>query len=198
LALRIDRQPDLTVCGEAEDLAEALKLVERERPDVVVIDVGLKTGSGIDLVQRIQARDASIRLLVWSMHPDALYAERALRAGALGYVNKAQATTRIVEAIRCILEGRIFLSEETAERLLHVAVGGRRAFDESPVAALSNRELEVFELIGTGMKTSEIAARLRLSPHTIETHQQRIKEKLQQRNAAELRRAAVQWVLERG
>jgi DNA-binding NarL/FixJ family response regulator len=195
LAVRINAQPDMKVCGQASDGGEAMKLIQAERPDVVVVDIQLKTGNGLELIERIKAHDESIRTLVWSMYPDALYAERALRAGALGYINKEQTTGRIVEAIRRIRDGKIYLVEETAERLLGQAVGGRKL--KAPgVESLSDRELEVFRLIGQGMSSSQIAQRLHRSPYTVEAHRQKIKSKLNLKTAAELNRAAVQWMLE--
>ena len=124
LAIRIGRQRDLEVCGEAADMSEALRLIADARPDVAVVDISLKDGDGIDLIKRIRDRDDRVRILVWSMHSEALYAERALRAGALGYVNKEQATDTIVEAIRRVLAGKVYLSDAMTERMLHRAVGG--------------------------------------------------------------------------
>ena len=132
LVSRIGRQPDLEVCGEAADMGEALRLVAELQPDLVVIDISLKTGSGIDLIKRIKDRNESVPMLVWSMHSEALYAERALRAGALGYINKDQATDKIVEAIRRVLEGKVFLSDAMAEKMLRRSVGGSRREEINP------------------------------------------------------------------
>lgn len=197
LVTRIAREPDLHVCGEAADIPEALKLLESHHPEVAVVDISLKTGNGIDLIRRIKARQEETRILVWSMFPESLYAERALRAGAMGYVTKEYATGKIVEAIRAICDGRMYVSESIAGRLMRSAVGNSEPAPASPVEALSDRELEVFELIGEGLTTAQIAERLHVSIHTIETHRQRIKTKLNLRTAAELGRAAVQWALER-
>jgi DNA-binding NarL/FixJ family response regulator len=196
LAVRIASQPDLEVCGEAADVGDALELVESTRPDVVVVDIQLKTGDGLDLVKRLKDRDDSVRILVWSVYPDKLYAERALRAGALGYINKEHTTGRIVDAIRRVRDGKFFLCEEMAESLLSKTVGGTQPADESPIESLSDRELEVFRLIGEGLSTGQIAKRLHLSRHTIDTHRQRIKEKLGLASASELTRAAMRWLLE--
>ena len=199
LAIRIGRQRDLKVCGEAADMGEALRLVAEARPDVAVIDISLKAGSGIDLITRIKDRDAYVRILVWSMHSEALYAERALRAGALGYVNKDQATDRIVAAIRRVREGKVYLSDAMAERLLQRAVGGARAaVTRSLVELLADRELEVFRLIGGGAKTAEIAERLHLSVKTVETYRDRIRQKLDLSDGTRLSHYATQWVLENG
>jgi DNA-binding NarL/FixJ family response regulator len=199
LALRIDRQSDLEVCGEAADLSEALRLLAETKPDVAVIDITLKTANGIDLIKRIKDRNDHVRILVWSMHSEALYAERALRAGALGYVNKDQATDRIVEAIRRVLAGKVYLSEAMTERMLQRAVGGaREEIMRSPLDVLADRELEVFRLIGEGVKTAEIAERLRLSVKTVETYRDRIRQKLDLSDGTKLAHYATQWVLENG
>jgi DNA-binding NarL/FixJ family response regulator len=199
LALRIDRQADLEVCGEAADLSEALRLIAETRPDVAVIDITLKTANGIDLIKRIRDRNDHVRILVWSMHSEALYAERALRAGALGYVNKDQATDRIVEAIRRVLAGKVYLSEAMTERMLQLAVGAtREEVTRSPLDVLADRELEVFRLIGEGVKTAEIAERLHLSVKTVETYRDRIRQKLDLSDGTKLAHYATQWVLENG
>jgi len=198
LAGHIASQRDLEVCGQAADTAEAMRLLDSDRPDVVVVDIQLETGSGLELVQRINARDDSIGVLVWSMYSDAIYAQRALRAGALGYINKRQASSQIVEAIRRVRDGRIYLGEETAEQLLGRAVGRGRQLEAAGVECLSNRELDVFRLIGQGLTTSEVAGRLHRSVSTVESHREKIKNTLGLKTAGELHRAAVQWVLENG
>lgn len=199
LASRIGRQPDLEVCGEAADMSEALGLVADTQPDLAVVDISLKTGNGIDLIKRIKDRNDSVRMLVWSMHSESLYAERALRAGALGYINKDQATDKIVEAIRRVLEGKVYLSDAMAEKMLHRAVGGgREEVTRSPLDVLADRELEVFRLIGQGVKTAEIAERLHLSVKTVETYRDRIRLKLDLSDGTELAHYATQWVLENG
>src|SRR5208283_1254069 len=141
LALRIGRQPDLEVCGEAADISEALRLVSDTSPDLAVVDISLKTGCGLDLIKRIKDRNDRIRMLVWSTHSESLYAERALRAGALGYINKDQATDKIVEAIRRVLEGKVYLSEAMTETMLQRAVGvGREEGARAPLDGLADRE----------------------------------------------------------
>lgn len=197
LALRIGRQPDLEVCGEAADMAEALRLIAETEPDVAVVDISLKSGSGIDLIKRLKSRGDAVRVLVWSMHSESLYAERALRAGALGYVTKDQATDKIIEAIRRVLEGKIFLSDPMVERMLQRSVGQKGEISRrSPVEALADRELEVFRLIGQGVKTAEIAKRLHLSVKTVETYRDRIRQKLGLVDGVELVHIATQWVVE--
>lgn len=197
LASRIDRQPDLEVCGEAADLSDALRILPEVKPHVAVVDISLKTGSGLELIKRIRDRNSAVQIVVWSMHPESLYAERALRAGALGYVNKDQATDTIVEAIRRVGRGEVWVSEALAQRMLRRSVGvapgeGTR----SPLESLADRELEVFRLIGQGAKTAEIADRLHLSVKTVETYRDRIRRKLDLIDGTRLVHFATQWVLE--
>jgi DNA-binding NarL/FixJ family response regulator len=194
LAIRISAQAGLEVCGEAADVPEALRLVEATDPDVAVIDIALKTGSGIDLIQRIKARNQKIRMLVWSMYSENLYAERAFRAGAMGYLNKEQATSTIIEAIRQVLGGKVYLSAAMTEKLLRRGMGQDSC--RSPMETLSDRELEVFRLIGQGAKTQEIASCLSLSPKTVETYRDRIRAKLGLSDGSELARTAFQWMIE--
>jgi DNA-binding NarL/FixJ family response regulator len=197
LALRIGRQSDLEVCGEAADMHDALRLVAEKRPDVAVIDLSLKTGSGIDLIKRIRDRNEPVRMLVWSMHGEAFYAKRALHAGALGYISKDQATDKIVEAIRRVLTGKVWLSEKMSERILQRAVGAeRQEAARTSLDALADRELEVFRLIGEGVRTKDIASRLHLSVKTVETYRDRIRQKLDLADGTELVHVATQWVLE--
>ncbi len=197
LALRICGQADLEVCGEAADVGEALQLIVKTRPDVAVIDIALKRGNGIDLIKRITARKESVRMLVWSMYSDTLYAERALRAGALGYINKENATDQIITGIRTVLQGKVYLSEPASSRLLGRLVHGEGDnAGRSPVETLSDRELEVFNLIAEGLDTHQIAEKMRISHKTVETYRARIKEKLDLGSSTELLRHAVQWLLE--
>jgi DNA-binding NarL/FixJ family response regulator len=197
LALRISRQDNLEVCGEAADVVEALHLVASTSPDIAVIDIMLQNGNGIDLIKRIKSRYDSVRMLVWSMYSESLYAERALRAGASGYINKEQATSQIIAAIQQVLEGKIYVSGPLGEQLLNRALGkGRAGLSESPVETLSDRELEVFQHLGRGLDTQQIAERMHVSPKTVETYRSRIKEKLELSGANELISRAVQWVLE--
>ncbi len=195
LAARIANQTDMEVCGEAADMSETLDLLDELQPDVAIVDIQLKHSDGLELVRRLKARHESVAVLVWSVYPDKIYAERALNAGAMGYINKEHTTGRIVEAIRRIREGRIYLSEEMSQHLLSSAVGGKRHFRQSPIEGLSDRELEVFRHIGQGRTTSEIAKLLHISPHTVDTHRQRIKEKLNLGSAGELTQIAIRWTL---
>ncbi|HUY87514.1 MAG TPA: response regulator transcription factor [Pirellulales bacterium] len=199
LAIRIAAQPDLEVCGEAADAQEALRLAADADPDVAVVNIALKSGNGLDLIRRLKARNAAFRAIVWSMYSEQLYAERALRAGAMGYITKEQATGQIIEAIRQVLDGKIYLGPAMTEKLLKRAVGqAGPELARSPVAALSNRELEVLRLIGNGVKTAEIAKQLNLSVKTVETYRIRIRQKLDLSDGTDLARYAAQWVLEQG
>lgn len=189
-------EPDLEVCGEAGDVAEALRQLDATRPDVVVIDLSLKGGHGIDLIEKISSRDDRIRMLVSSMHDESLFAERVLRAGARGYISKQESPDKIIDALRQVLRGEIYLSPRMTNRILHRAVVGKPV-EYDPIEGLSNRELQVFEMIGQGLGTKQIAQRLHLSHKTVETHREKIKTKLNLSNSAELSRRATQWVLEK-
>ncbi|MHC4178706.1 MAG: response regulator transcription factor [Planctomycetota bacterium] len=191
----IARQPDLEVSGEAADVSEALRQVETNRPDVAVIDISLDGENGIELIEQIKALYPEVKVLVSSMHDEKTFAGRALRAGALGYINKRESIRKVVDAVRQVLRGEIYLSPQMASQLLQRAVVGQ-PLDHDPIETLSNRELEVFEMIGQGMNTQQIARKLGLSPRTIETHRKKIKTKLNLQNSAQLSRAAFQWVQE--
>ena len=194
----ISDEPDLEVCGEAADEAQALQLVAATTPDLVIIDLSLAGGSGINLIERIKAHYTEVCMLVVSMHDESLFAERVLTAGALGYLNKQEAPSKIIRAIRRVLEGRVYLSDKLTERLLDSLTGMAKAPGQSPMQRLSNRELEVFELIGRGMTTGKIADHLKLSTKTIETHRENIKKKLGLASGQELTRRAMHWLIERG
>lgn len=195
LAELISAEPDMEVCGQASDTNEALEQVEATHPHVAVIDISLKSGHGIELIEQIKTRDRHLKMLVSSIHDETLFAERALRAGAMGYLNKQEAVEKIIEALRQILRGEIYLSPSMSNRLLHAVVSGE-PLDENPIDSLSNRELEVFEMIGQGLSTKQIARKLHLSPKTVETHREKIKSKLNLANSTELSHRAIQWVLE--
>ena len=198
LAARINRQPDLQVCGEAEDVPTAIEIIKSTRPDLVIVDMSLKAGHGLDLIKKIKSRAEDVKMLVSSMYDESLYAERALRAGAQGYINKQEMSEKIIDAIRHVLEGKIYLSQAMTERLLQRAVGAAPELKQSPIETLSDRELEIFKMIGKGMTTRTIANELHLSVKTVETHRENIKGKLNIPNSAELSREAVQWVMENG
>lgn len=195
----ITRQDDMEVVAEADGLNAAFRLFEECNPEFVIVDITLKDGNGLEFVKDIKARQPHVLMLVSSMQDETLYAERCLRAGARGYINKDEATTKVIDAIRQIVSGKVFLSEELMDQVLYRMVGGNAAQDgvpKLPLDTLTDRELEVFELIGVGLTTRQIAARLELSHKTIETYKENIKQKLSLKNAAELNRHAVQWKLE--
>jgi len=193
----ISAQPDFEICGEASGVAEARELVELNAPDVAIIDLTLQDGNGIELIKELKEKWAALKLLVLSMHEESLFAERALRAGAAGYVHKHEASRTIVQAVRTVLEGRLYLSQRLTQRMLKRAVRPGGDTDRSPIERLSDREMEVFELLGDGLTSRQIATRLQLSPKTVETHREHIKDKLELKNSTELTKHAVQWVLER-
>lgn len=197
LAMRISLHPDLSVCGEADSENEAFALVSKIGPELVLIDISLKSGHGLDLIKRIHALNPAIKMLVISGFQESLYAERAFRAGALGYLNKQQSNEKLIEAIRTVLAGKRFLSPEISRRLIEQALG-TSDMTRTPVERLTDRELEIFRMIGEGLTTSVIANQLFLSTHTIDTHRENIKRKLAVTTATELSRTAVQWVLENG
>lgn len=194
LAQLIDRQADLQVAGESDDAEEAIALIRSESFDAAIIDLSLPGVSGIELIRQIQAEAPFMPVLVLSMHDEQFYAERALRAGARGYIMKEVATERVVEAVRKVLRGEIYVSREVADRLLSKIVSGDGSPIGSPVERLSDRELEVFQLLGKGYGTRQVAEMLHLSIKTVESYRANIKDKLQLKNAAELVQHAVQWV----
>lgn len=195
LRLRMSTQPDLQVCGEAETEQQALVLVQEFNPDLVLIDISLKTGHGIDLVKQIKSRHPTVKMLVISGFQESLYAERALHAGALGYLNKQESNDKVLIAIRTVLAGQHYFSPEITQRLIKQALGTPLE-KKTSIESLTDRELEIFRMIGQGLTSGAIANSLFLSTHTIDTHRENIKRKLNLKNAGELTRAAVQWVLE--
>lgn len=197
LAQIIDDMPEVTVCGEAGGMSETLEQIRRTRPDIVIVDISLADGNGLELTKEIKANWPEIKVLVSSMHDEALMAERALRAGALGYVSKSDDVDAFIAALRRVRDGQVYLSQRMTDRLLTRVVAGGPEPSRSPLETLSDRELEVFELIGRGLGTKQIAAQLDLSRKTVETYREHIKTKLNLRNGTELTRHAVQWVLER-
>jgi DNA-binding NarL/FixJ family response regulator len=188
--------PDLEVCGEAANMAEALRLIDNDCPDLAIIDLSLAGGSGLDLIEHIKSREQDILMLVASMHDETLYAERVLTAGARGYINKQEAQDSIIRAIRQVLSGKVYLSEAMTERLLSGMVDARD--EKRDIERLSNRELQVFELIGQGVPSGQIASQLNLSIKTIETHQAHIKKKLGLGSAHELNQRAIRWTMDQG
>ncbi|MDB6017872.1 MAG: Two component transcriptional regulator, LuxR family [Pedosphaera sp.] len=193
LANLINQQPDLQVCGEVGTAAEALELIGAAEPQIAVVDISLEGGSGIELIKNIRALYPGVVPIVLSMHDELLYAERALRAGARGYIMKREATKKILQAIRCVLNGKLYISDNVNAMMAEKFVEGRSAATDSPVAQLSDRELEVFQLLGRGYNTRRIAEDLHVSFKTVQAYCARIKEKLNVTNATELLREAIRW-----
>lgn len=194
LKARLSSQVGWAVCGEAETATEAVRLVRELAPQLAIIDLSLKSGSGLELIKQIAAMAAPPRMLVCSMHDDNLYAHRAIQAGALGYLNKQRASEQLVEAAERVLSGKLFVSAEVTEQTLQRMLQGHNK--ENPMEQLTDRELQVFEAIGRGMTVNQIAESLFLSTKTVETYRERTKRKLQLKSSSELMRYAVKWVTE--
>ena len=193
LRARLGSQPDLEICGEESAVNEALVSIRATDPDLVIVDLALRNSHGLDLIKRLRAEGSAAKLLVISAYPESLFAERALRAGANGFIGKEALQAHVLEAIRTVLRGERYLSPQMSQRLLAQALDGKRT--ATGVEALTDRELQIFELIGRGLSTSEIARQLMLSAHTIESHREKIRRKLKLRNGTELMLHAVQWQL---
>jgi len=195
LALLIDREADLSVCGEAEGARSAFHAIATLRPDIVLLDISLSGPDGLDVLKEIRMKTGSLPVLILSMHDESIYAERAMRAGANGYIMKQEATEKVLVAIRRILQGGVYLSDRLTNTMLQQFVPGHSAPKTSPLVTLTDRELEVFRLIGEGHGTRQIADELHLSVKTIESYQAHIKEKLSLRNARELVQHAIEWTV---
>ena len=191
----IAEEDDMEVCGETDNGPEALRQVETCCPDVALVDLSLKSGHGIKLIEQIREQNESVKMVVCSMHEESQFAERVLRAGASGYVNKQDAGDKLIVAIRRVLEGDIYLSPAMTRRLLHSVVGGTVP-GQDPIDRLTNREMQVFEMIGEGLTTKQIARKLQLSPKTVDAHREKIKTKLGLANSMQLSRRAFQWLHE--
>jgi DNA-binding NarL/FixJ family response regulator len=189
----IHREPDLTVCGEAEDREQALELAASAEPHLVVVDLTLKDSHGLELIKDLGNRWPKIKILVLSMQDESLYAERVIRAGARGYITKQEAPGKILQAIREILKGEIYWSEKAAARVASKVARSSRSGMNFSVEGLTDREVQVFELIGAGQSTHQIAAALHINVSTVETYRGRIKEKLNLKNALELLQYAIRW-----
>jgi DNA-binding NarL/FixJ family response regulator len=194
LAQLIGNQPDLAVCGEAGDAREALEKIKALQPDLVLTDITLPGKNGLELIKDIQALHPGVLVLVISMHEETLYVERVLRAGGRGYVMKQEGGKKIAQAIRRVLEGQVYVSEKMSAKILEIFSGHRANVASSPVEKLTDREFEVFQLIGLGYDTKQMAEKLHLSTKTIEVHRANIKAKLKLTSIAELIRYAVRWV----
>ena len=194
----INRDLGMAVSGEADNIIDALKLIQEIKPDIVIVDITLRGSSGLELLKDIKAQGLQVNVLVLSMHDEELYAERALRAGARGYITKNEASTEVVNAIRQVMAGEVYASKRVTSKLL-ARMGQKRSDPQvGGVATLADRELEVFQMLGRGKNTREIAHVLNLGESTVETYRARIKEKLQLRSSAELYLRAGQWVRENG
>ncbi|MEX2381914.1 MAG: response regulator transcription factor [Opitutales bacterium] len=188
------KEPDMTVCGEASSAAEALEEIQAESPDIVIADLSLQGMSGIDLIKNLKSIFPELPILVLSMHDESIYAQRVLRAGGQGYVMKEETAEKVVQGIRRILAGDIYVSERVGAKMLQQIAGGRAATKGSPVDQLTDRELQVIQLIGEGRSTREIAAKLDLSMKTVESHRAHAMEKLNLKNSTELVHFSVLWV----
>lgn len=194
LAANINRQPDLVVCGEASTPAEAMTLIATAKPDLVITDMTMPGRGGIEFLKDVAALAPEIPILVLSMHDEMLYAERALRAGARAYLMKDAGSAKVLEVLRLLLQGQSYVSPQMSARLLDSVTGRRPRGSTSPIEKLSDREFEVFRLLGAGKSTKEVAAALNLSSKTVDVHRGRIKEKLQLKDAPSLIHHAVRWV----
>jgi DNA-binding NarL/FixJ family response regulator len=197
MTMRISAQSDLEVRGEAASEDEAMLFLAEINVDLAIVDLSLKSGHGIELIKRIKSSHPAVKVLVVSGFEESLYGERALRAGAAGYLNKQASNEKLIEAIETVLRGERFVSPELTGRLVAHALGGCDENEDS-IEQLTDRELEIFRLIGQGHTSGAIARQLSLSPHTVDTHRENLKRKIGAENAGELTRQAVQWVLENG
>ncbi len=196
LAQLINKEPDLFICGEFGDADLALKAVEALKPDVAIVDIFFKASDGIELIKNLKGRISNLPILVFSMQEELVYAPRALRAGARGYLMKQEPTEKVLIGLRQVLSGVVYLSDRMANRMLEIFVGDGRAVQGRLVDRLSDRELEVFRFIGQGHGTRRIAEKLRLSIKTVESYREHIKEKMRLKDSSELVHQAIRWVSE--
>jgi DNA-binding NarL/FixJ family response regulator len=189
----INHQPDLVVCGEAESAAQALDILDSSRPNLLLIDITLPGKSGLELIKDVKAMQPELLMLVISMHDESLYADRVLRAGARGYITKHEGGEKLIEAIRRVLSGKIYVSESMSAHILEIFSGGQTGLDRSSIEKLSDREFEVFESLGDGLSSQQIAKRLHLSAKTVDAHRANIKTKLNIKTTAELISFAARW-----
>lgn len=197
LTMLINKDLGMVVCAEADNTRTAMSLVQREKPDVAIVDITLNGASGLELIKDLKAQEVALPVLVLSMHEESLYAERVLRAGARGYIMKSEASSEVVKAVKRVVGGEVYLSSKMTAQILD-RMSQRRPMESKSAELLTDRELEVFQLIGSGKTTKEIARQLVLGDTTVETYRARIKEKLGLRNASELSQAATRWLVEQG
>ncbi len=192
----INSEADFNVVGTAETAAEAVALITEKNPDIAMVDLSLKESSGIELIKDLQVQCPNVRILVVSLHDEEIYAERVLRAGARGFIMKAEAVDDIITAVRKVAAGEIYLSQKMQSKMLEIMTSSRKNKNLNPIDILSDRELEVFQMIGNGMKTKNIADQLSLSVKTIETYKSHLKIKLQLKDGVELIQRAVEWEMQ--
>jgi len=194
LAMLINKQPDMEVCGETDNFQTAMEIIRTVKPDAAVVDITLKGSNGLEVLKELKAQSVELPVLVLSMHDESLYAERVIRAGAQGYITKNESAEKLVAAIRKVAGGDVYLSDGMTARLLKNISDGKKPDGTLTLASLADRELEVFQLIGKGKTTREIAEMLKLEPTTVDTYRARIKEKLNLKNATQLVHLATDWV----
>lgn len=194
----ISQELGMMVCGETDNIKDALTIIGRTHPDAAIVDLTLQGSGGLELIKELKAQNIGLPVLVLSMHAEKLYAERVLRAGAKGYVSKQESPSEVVEAIRKVMDGRIYVSDRVNEAILGRLGRADKAVQPSGVDLLSDREIEVFQLVGRGLNSREIAGQLNLGPTTVDSYRARIKEKLGIKNAVELYQRAAQWLAEGG
>ena len=190
----INHQPDMIVCGEAASAVQALEILDSSRPDLLLVDITLPGKSGLELIKDVKALRPELLMLVISMHDESLYADRVLRAGARGYITKDEGGEKLIEAIRHVLRGRIYVSESMSAHILEIFSGRQAALDRSSIEKLSDREFEVFESLGAGLSSQQIAKKLHLSAKTVDAHRANIKTKLSIKTSAELIAYAARWM----
>jgi DNA-binding NarL/FixJ family response regulator len=194
----IEKAEDMVVCGEADNVEDGFALINKKRPSVAIVDISLKGSSGLELLKELRAHDIDVPVLVLSMHEESLYAERAMRAGANGYITKHEASADVLVAVRRVVQGEIYLNPKFMGRMMNKIMRGAEGASGEPTARLADRELEVFRLIGRGLTTREIGEKLGLGTATVDTYRARIKDKLKLENMARLRLEASRWVQEHG
>ncbi len=194
----LEQEPDFSICGEASSASEALQVLMGAKPDVAIVDLTLKESSGLELIKDIKIRQPKLLVLVLSIRDESFYAERALRAGARGYITKEEGTEKVVEGLRKILSGELYLSERISSKMIRKLVDSKTSENESLIHNLTDRELEILELIGAGLTTREVSERLHISIKTVNSHREHIKDKLKLDNSTELLKHAIQWVQYQG